>query len=336
MRRSTPGEIGLVAPPCFDNSQIEVEYDPQYTVGNAGEDFLCWGQKSCAGASLLRKFTIAYRSEAIDVSQGGPGAAFSIALYTHTTGFGRPGTQVYRGTFTGMPSYGAPASPEVVYEVDGMPIGVPMVFFTVDFGTEPLPLADGRFGWSFLQMDGDTGPVLVVAPKLQLGTVDALDIYSPGPAVPATYVGTFNFGGSPKANMWIQLDEIAVDELASSSVLNGSNVNPVLLHELFPARIGHNWAVWIDARVPIIHAAPYTILYTSRAAAAPIASRFGEILIDPAQRLMKPILGEAGYSFAIPAQVGLVGHEFFAQAAVLPPAAPTTKLTNALSVRIGY
>ncbi len=334
-RPASLGELALGSQPCFDNSQINFPDDPQYVVANSGEDVLNWGSKLCPGASRLRSFTIAYRSTAIDVSQGGPGAAFSLALYTGTTGFGQPGTEVFRRTFTGMPADGAPAGPTVQYGfIDN---SEPMVFFTVDFGTEPLPLSDGAFGWSFLQLDGDTGPVLVVAPKRLLGTFDALDIYSPGPATPARYVGTFNYSGSPPANMWIQLDEIANNEVARTTVQNGSGVNPILLSEIFPARIGHVWAARINATVPGIHSPPYTLLLTSAAAAGPLASPYGEVLIDAAQLLRRPQLGEAGYTFAIPAETSLVGFRFFVQGVVLPPAASAAvRLTNALNVRIGY
>jgi hypothetical protein len=333
-RSASVGELALGSQPCFDNSQINLPDDPQYVVANSGEDVLNWGTKLCPGASRLRSFTIAYRSEAIDVSQGGPGAAFSLALYTGTTGFGQPGIEVFRRTFTGMPADGAPAGPTVQY---GFINPEPMVFLTVDFGIEPLPLFDGAFGWSFLQLDGDTGPVLVRAPRRILGTLDAMDIYSPGPAVPATDVGTFNYGGTPPANMWIQLDEIANNEVASSTASNGTGVNPALLSEILPARLGRVWAARINATVPSIYSSPYTILLTSAAASAPLASPYGEILVDTAQLLRRPQLGEAGYTFAIPANTSLVGFRFFVQGVVLPPiAAPAIHLTNALSVRVGY
>lgn len=333
-RPASVGELALGSQPCFDNTQINLPVDPQYVVANSGEDVLNWGTKLCPGASRLRSFTIAYRSEAVDVTQGGPGAAFSLALYTGTTGFGQPGTEVFRRTFTGMPANGAPAGPTVQY---GFILPEPMVIFTVDFGTDPLPLSDGAFGWSFLQLDGDTGPVLVRAPRRILGTFDAMDIYSPGPATAATYVGTFNYSGSPPANMWIQLVEIANNEVAQSTVLNGTGVNPLLLNEILPARLGQVWAARINATVPTIYSEPYTILLTSTAASSPTASPFGEVLVDTAQLLRRPQLGEAGYTFSIPPDTSLVGFRFFVQGIVLPPiAAPAIQLTNALSVRVGY
>jgi len=329
VRRSPIGELGITNPPCFDNSEIKDPTTPGYIVANAGEDMLAWGTKNCPGASLLRNFTIAYRSEATDVAHGGPGAVFSIALYTGANGFGHTGTEIYRHTFTGMPTQGIG------------PAGEPMVLLTVDFGTEPLRLNDGAFGWSFLQLDGDTGPVAAVAPKPLLGTADALDIYAPGPARPSNYLGTYNYGGCNNypfrcANMWIQLDEIANNEVASTSVVNGSGTNPVLLNEVLPARIGHVWAARVNASVPVISPFPFTILFVSAAQFGPVSSPYGEVLVDPAQKLLAPIAAEGGYTFSIPADTALIGFRFFTQAAVLPPALPAITLTNALNVRIGY
>lgn len=328
VHRSPVGQLGIGNPLCFDNSEIVLPVDPGYIVGNVGEDMLAWGTKNCTGASLLRKFTMAYRSEAIDLLSGGPGAVFSIALYSGTRGFGRPGTEIYRHTFTGMPT-------------NGIGPGGELVLLTVDFGTEPLPLNDGNFGWSFLQLDGDTGPVAVIAPKVLLGTIDGLDIYAPGTARPSNYLGTFNYGGCTVypfqcANMWVQLDEIANSEVASSSGLNGSGTNPVLLSELLPARLGHVWAASVNVPPPSFRPPPFTILFTSAAQFGPAPSPFGEVLIDPAQKLLAPRPGEAGYSFAIPADTTLIGFHFFVQAAVLPPALPAITLTNALNVRVGY
>jgi len=336
-RWAAAGELGLGGP-CFDNSDIPVPVDPGYSVTNSGEELVDWGRKNCPGASRLRSFTVAYRSEAIDVSVGGPGAAFSLALFSGTTGFGNLGTQVFRRTFTGMPADGAPAGPDVVYEHNGQPFvhTEPLVFLTIDFGFNPLPLPDGPIGWSFLQLDGDTGPAVVSAPHSQLGTDDALDLYRPGPATPATYAGTFNFGTGGYASLYLQLDEIANNETAAATVLNGSGVNPLLLSQIFPAVPGEVWALRVDATVPGIYVPPYTLLMLSAASLSPLTTPYGELLVDPSQRLFPTQAGEAGYAFAIPPNASLLGLAFFAQAAVLPPALPSVTLTNSLRIRIGY
>jgi len=336
-------------PPCFDSSEIVVPEDPQYVVSFPGEELQSWGTKNCPGASRLRRFTICYRSEALDVSQGGPGATFSIALQQGARGFGQPGSEVWRGTFTGLPSRGAPASPTVVYEHLGQPFMTrpdePIVFLTIDFGVNPLPLTDGNVGWSFLQLDGDSGPVMVWAPKPTVGTTDAMDIYSPGPPSAANYVGTFNFGGCardqcpsvstciPCASMWIQLDEIANNEVASSSVLDGSGVNPSILRELFPARLGTVWAARMDIDDQPLNTT--TLLYFSAGSRTPLPTPFGEVLIDPTRRLGPARPGQGAYTNVIPADTSLIGFVLFLQGGVLPGSAPLF-LTNALRVRVGY
>lgn len=347
MRSATPGEFGLSGTQCFDNSLIELPEDPQYVVANPGEELLAFGQKSCPGASRLRNFTIAYRSEANDMSIGGPGAVFALALFSGTTGFGSTGTEVFRRTFAGLPSNGAPASPTVQYDHLGVPFltgPAPLVFLTIDFGTEPLPLNDGPIGWSFLQLDGDTGPALVRAPRPLLGTLDALDLYSPGPSSAATYVGTFNYGGCagvnvvpPCANLYIQLDEIAAGELASTTVLNGSGVNPELFTEILPARLGHLWAARVAVVAPPWPNLDFTVLYFSAGQIAPRATPFGEVLVDPAQQFRVPSVAEGSYTYAIPADMTLIGTVIYLQAAVLPMAGtPRPFLTNALRVRVGF
>ena len=317
-RTLSPGTIGL-SNPCFDNSSIYL--DDTYVVANPGEEVLNWGMKRCGGASRLRSFTILYLSEAVDPSLGGPGGTLNVALFSGTQGFGHPGVEIFRRTLTGLPA-SAYVEPEV--------------FVTIDFGTEPLPLPDGRIGWSFLQLDGDTGPVLVNAPRPALGTIDAMDIYSPGPARPATYVGTFHYTVCTCANTFIQLDEIATDELASNTVLPGSGTNPNLLSEILPARLGNVWAARVAVVAPPPRNPPFTALFVSAAAINPVPSRYGEILIDPARRIGAARIAEGSYTFPIPADTTLVGFQFFVQAAVLPPVATSTFRRTQLAVRVGY
>jgi hypothetical protein len=347
VRSGTPNELGLGAPPCFDNSVIELPEDPQYVVANPGEELLAWGRKFCRGSSRLRSFTMAYRSEADDTSIGGPGAVFGLALYSGTMGFGNSGAEVFRRTFSGLPSNGAPASPDVQYDHNGRPFltgTAPLVFFTLDFGFDPLPLNDGDIGWSFLQLDGDTGPALVRAPVAILGTRDALDLYSPGPPSTAHYVGTFNYGGCsgpgvvpPCANFFMQFTEIPSGDVARTLVLNGSGTNPVLLEEVFPARLGHIWAARVRVVAPPWPNPDFTVLYAAAApATTPIGTPWGEILLDFTQLSAAPLVAEGSYTYAIPADTALLGRRLFLQAAVLRPAVARLTLTNALDVRVGY
>ena len=333
VRRFDANQVAaLGAAPCFDNSRRTLDLpDGQYIVSNTGEELLCWGVKNCGGASRLRRVTIQYGTSALDPSLGGPGAAFSFAVYSGTTGWGVFGTEIFRQTFVGLPG-----------RLFGSAGASTYVDLEIDFTRAPLPLADAAFGWGFLQLDGQTGPVSVVAPRRLLGTVNAMDIYGPGPASSGTYVGTFNFGGPCDvggrvcANMYLKLDEIAVDELASTRVLNGSGTNPLILHELFRARLGHIWAAWIDAQDPSGGGSLPTLLMVTAAARSPLATPNGELLVALGQRLIPPMPGRGGYSQVIPADHALAGVEIFVQGVVLPTASTPTQLTNALAIRIGY
>ena len=78
------------------------------------------------------------------------------------------------------------------------------------------------------------------------------------------------------------------------------------------------------------------VLYVSGGQIAPVATPFGEILIDPAKELLAPNLAEGSYTFSIPANTALIGNVIYLQAAVLPPVATRSFLTNALRVRVGF
>jgi hypothetical protein len=318
----SPDRIDLTSPPCFDNSQPTLPptfgFFP-YVVSNVGEELVAWGTKQCRESSLLRSFTVRYGSTAYSPASGGPGAAMSLALFEGTRGFGRLGNEIFRHTITGLP-------------------GGALVELTVDFGDAPIRLRDGNIGWSILQIDGLSGPILVRAPRAILGTSDALDLYSPGPAVEDAYVGTFNYGGCQGeyevcANLFIQLDEIPDEQLATSTVVNGTGVNPLLLSEILPARIGETWV----ARVDITGQPPgsSTLLVLSGATAPPIAHPFGEFLLDPTRIFGAPVPGVGGYAFAIPPDTSLAGVRFSTQG-VLLPAGLRPVLTNALRVQVGY
>lgn len=324
------GAQAIGSSPCYDNSDVYFDgvHPATYIVSDPGTELLAWGIKRCTGASRLRNVTLFYASEARDVSAGGPGGTLQFALYGGTSGFGSTGTELFRRTITGLPSGGGSGN-----------------FLTLDFGTDPLPLPNGRIGWGFLQLDGDTGPVRVLAPRGLLGTIDGLDFFSPGPASAETYVGTFNYAssGCSCANMFLQLEEIADDEVAETTVVNGSGANPVLLEEVFPPRVGHFWV----ERVAVLHPGgqsgggggtpPFTVLATTAGLLpAPVATPFGELLVDRGLTLIPPQFEEGTYYRLLPSDLSLVGYEFYTQAAVLPPSSTSIYLTNALRHRIGY
>ncbi len=328
VRSESWGQIGLGNAPCFDNS--ELAGDPGnatsfFVTPHPGEELVSWGFKFCRESGLVRRVTIGFGSNAEDLSGGGPGGAISFALYQGTQGFGVLGTEVFRRTISGLPFNGG---------------HVPL-FLTIDFGTQPLRLSDGNIGWGFLQLDGATGPFLVRAPRRILGTANAMDLYSIGPASSSEYRGTFNYGSqacsdpwfSLCASQWLQLEEVPAREVAVSLVRNGSGVNPVLLHETLPARLGQLWAANLVALDPLGFRHP-TVLFLSNADFGPQSSPFGELLIDLAQQLGRPRIGRGGYTAPIPADLALAGRRIHLQGFVQDPAGEY--LTNALRVTVGY
>lgn len=308
--------------PCFDNSDQLVPDDPQYVVANIGEELLDWGVKDCNGAGLIESFTIRYRSGAVDPSLGGPGAALSVALFRDSRGFGVPGFELFRRTLTGLPARIS---------------SVPSVLLTFDFGDHPLRLQDGRIGWSVMQLDGQTGPELVRAPRPELGTIDALDLYA-GPAAAGNYVGTFNYGGcaapgfGPCASLWLQIEEIDESELASSTSVNGSGANPNVLSELQPARLGQVWAMHFD--LTGFPGTTSTNLFVSLGGTLPIPTPVGELLIAPGQILRPPLSANGTHLVAIPFDLSLAGIVLHTQGALRSPG--SLLLTNGLVVTLGF
>lgn len=329
VRSVAPGELALGNPPCFDNS----DFDPSgqgfalYVVANPGEELVDWGRKRCRASSLVRRVTIGYASSALPVGAGGPGGTLNVALYHGTEGFGVLGTELFRRTLSGLPvSPSAPGSSGVI-------------LLTIDFGIHPLLVPDGRLGWGFLQLDGMTGPFLVRAPRADVATHDALDLYAPGEAPRADYQGTFNYGGCSApwyqacASMWMQIDDIPVSEVAHSVVRNGSGVNPLLLIETQPARLGGLWAASLVSLTPSGLRKP-TLLFTSLALLGPVPSPFGEQLIDPDRLIGPPQSGFGGHIALVPPEPSLAGLKLYVQGAILEGRRAT--LSNALEVTVGY
>lgn len=300
---------------CFDNSEAV----GPWVVSDPGVELVDWGIKNCRKVNRVSRIRIPLVTTALEVAAGGPGGTFSLALYSGTRGFGRLGTEVFRHTFTGLP--GRPANGDY---------GFPTLL--IDFGAEPLDLTDGMLGWGVLQLDGLTGPLLVRAPNSAAQTADALDTYSPGPARAATYVGTFNYGTvCTCASLSIQIEEIESTEVAHTTVLDGSGVNPSILAELLPPRIGQTFAAFVNTGTT-----SRTLLFASSAPLAPTPSAFGEILIDPTRPLTRPIPGLGSYAVPIPSDLALIGTAVYLQAAIVPPSVARMTLTNGLRLRLGY
>lgn len=323
------------APPCFDNSDLFCDMSPvePYSIGNApGDELLDWGVKQCGGTGMVQSITIAYRTTAVDVSFGGPGATFSFALYRGTRGFNRVGTEVFRHTFTRLPGV-APGTGthEALFG-----------FVTIDFGDTPISLPDGPIGWGYLLLDNlvaatATGALLVTAPNATTGVIDALDVYSPGPATTGVYTGTFNFASTcnhppccPHASTWLQI----VETTPAGVAFNGTGVNPAILSEVLPARLGQAWAGRFD--LSGYSGATETLIWVSLADQSPTTSPFGEILIDPAWRIARePFVANGFNVLPVPRDPALSGLVLYAQGGIRT-ATGGIVLTNGLKTTLGF
>jgi hypothetical protein len=320
--------------PCFDNSDLFCDMGPfePYSIGNApGEELLDWGVKDCNGTGMVQCLTIAYRTTAVDTSFGGPGAALSFGLYRNTRGFNRNGVQIFRQTFVGLP---------------GVPPGTgthdaAFVFLTIDFGTTPISLPDGPIGWGYLLLDNAdpataTGALLVTAPNTATGVIDALDVFSPGPASTGTYTGTYNFSSvcnhppcCPHASTYLQITEVPPGGLQ----YNGSGTNPMVLSEVLPPRLGQAWVSNIDLTGQ--PTGTDSLLWVSVASlATPIASPYGEILIDPAQRITPVFVSGSLHVIPVPNDPALNGLVLHTQGAMRSGGAFV--LTNAVVTAVTY
>lgn len=300
---------------CFDNDNT---FGFTSLSNNPGEEFVDWGIKTCGGTNVVESFQIGYLSFNLDPGQGGPGASFSAALYSGTTGFGVLGQEMRRLSMSGLPT-----------------LNGALIILTVDLRSDPVCLPDGPIGWGFRNDDGDTAVLLGIAPNYALGIIDALDVYS-GPATAGGYTGTYNFGkGNPYGTLYFRIAENDGAVLAGSTVVNGTGTNPLAFQEVSPAVIGQTWVTSVDlSTIPVVAA---TVVIISAAAIPPAATPFGELLIDlgvPSQTSIA--LGR--HFISVPKNLQLAGVTVHTQAAlvrqlVLPVG---FQLTNGLDVTLGY
>jgi len=313
---------------CYDNSNLGtcISQIP-FTVADPGTELLDWGFKSSACTGKVSTLAFAYRTGALDPSVGGPGASFGVSVRRGTTGFNNNGTEIYRQVFTGMPG-----------SLTTFPYS-PVVVVKIDFSPTPLTLPNGPIGWSYLQLDGQTGPVLVEAPDLVLGTQDALDVFKPGPIAPNSYTGTFNFASQPckpaeccpYGSLWFQVGTIENQE-ATSTVQPGSGINPLVFNEVLPAVMGQNWVGQVDlTNFPFAQA---TYLLSSRATQPTALTPFGELWVDTSQPVIAPQIGLGLHIVAVPVSLELVGTLIHTQAVIEMPG-QTFQLTNGLDVTMG-
>lgn len=302
---------------CWDNSATPP------LAGNflPGDEIVDWGVKSCLMTGLVRSFRIGYRTMALDPGAGGSGAALTVAFYEGTGGNGVLGVQVARYVLTGMPASSVAGVP-TNHSVD------------IDLGDFPFCIADGQIGFGFTSDDGITQPLMTAAPNSILGTQNLLDQYSPGPAQPGSFIQSFDLGPtSPFASLYLRLVEDSGTIKASSTIVNGSGVNPVIFSEIAPAILGENWLTKIDLLG--FPAANFTALVVSISPPLMIGSNFGELLVDLTDPAAIVTLSFGIHALAIPKDAFILGQTFHSQAAVFQSMGLPT-LTNGIDLVPGF
>ena len=319
VRSLTPG-AEATGDSCFDNSWgtngVWSLFDDLY------DEIVDWGVKSCGQTGVVTEFTFGYRTVALGPEYGGPGAAMSWALYQGTDGFGSLGGEIARYDFTGLPGTFDPQ------------FASGFIFVTVDLSEAPLVLPDGNLGWSYMRTDGASGPLLVLAPKANLGIRDAVDVYRPGPATAGNYVGTFNWGpGTYCGSFYFQLGEDAGDITGWSTIVNGTGVNPMVLSEITPPLVGTSWITALDTTA--WPTAPSTFVALSYAAIPPVMTNWGEVLIDATVPGTILDIGYSLHAIDVPLLPGLAGLELHAQGGVFLGGG-SIALTNGIDLTLGW
>lgn len=159
------------------------------------------------------------------------------------------------------------------------------------------------------------------------GTATALGGAADGGFLATIDVGTgvFSFVGASSATSGSSLAALAVMlTAASSTVRNGTGVNPIVFSETSPATVGGTWKANV-----VLGAAAASAVGVSLVGPTTFPTGFGELLVTPP--FLTIDLAAGTHCIPIPNDCTLIGLSVFTQAATLPP--PT--LTNALDLTIG-
>ena len=314
------GAPPLSVPPCFGTSLSSFNGTNRgsFSVFNVGEEIVDWGVKTCRQSTVVTAFSFIYCTTAEDVSNGGPGAAMTFALYQGTKGFGVLGTEIRRFEFTGLPGRTTPFFTHY--------------YITVDLTKAPLCIPDGNIGWGYQNDDGVSGPLMRQAPNAALGTVDALDVYNPGPATAGNFIGTFNFASQlPGSGSWFLAIEEAPPGGSAVTTVNGTGVNAVVFNSLSAPVIGSSWLASIQVPRP---RARLTVVGMSADAIAPLTLPSGELLIDLNHPLTFFDFGYALHSVPLPKNAALIGLTVHTQGAIIHTTGKF-QLTNGLDLVLG-
>ena len=293
-----------------------------------GEEWVDWGTKAAGLTGVACAIEIGYATLALDSSIGGPGADFEVAIYAGTVGAcgaSDVATEAQRFEFTGLPG-----------SLDGSPAAY---MLEIELAKQTFALSDGAIGWSYVGVDGLTGPLLITVGADATGTADGFDKYTPAPAQGGACLGTFDFGTAGVGSFYLRIDEDDGSEPGSQTPRAGTGFNVgVLTAAAAPPKIGQAWTPSLTA--PAVATPIFDFLAISGSASAPtIVPGFGELLIhiggfDPLAVVAGPTGAGMPFSVPMPFYCSLVGASMTSQAGQLD-ASGEVGLTDALDFVIG-
>lgn len=318
-----PAELEKTGPNtvlCLDNT---LDDDGFYDalLYPAGEELYDWGRKTCGVSRLVDRITIGCTSMAVPVGQGGPGGSLTVRLYEWGQGFGVPGIPLVTIPLTGLPSIPGPI--------------VQPVLLDIELGDLSFRTPDGPIGWSYENQDGLTAPILVDVDPAN-GTELFYDVYSPAPAKPATYQGTFTLGpggasNDPKENSFYL--KVFEDGTPADVTHIPAPPNPDVMDAPEPPILGFDWRVRFDLSQRPNKGITMVALANSRVSGVPF--RYG-VLVANLDDLACPVSVSTTdfHRFRVPTHSALSGRQLVVQGAYVNGNG-WPKLTNAMHVTIG-
>lgn len=292
------------------------------------EEWVDWGVKSGGLTTVACFVEIGYATTALDSSIGGPGASLDVAIYEGTVGgcaVGDVSTEVARLSFTDLPG-----------SLDDSPAG-----YTINYqlSTDTFQLADGPIGWSYVGVDGVTGPLLITVGADPTSTADGFDLYVPEPAVTGFCLGTFPFTTPGVGSFYFRLEEEDGTAVGTQTPRPGTGFNVgVLTPDVNPPAIGQTWQP--SMTTPAVATPILDFLAVSSLSTAPvIVPGFGEIMIGvTAPNPLVVVSGPPGagtpFSVPFPLNCSFIGVSLTSQAGQLD-ASSTIGLTDALDFTFG-
>ncbi len=281
-----------------------VDPDRAYAVTNYGRLFwsgdhgVSWTPSTSTGPSGQYFYGTALLASSSDVD----------TVWVGGSGYGGPA--IYRSVDGGVSfqQFATGLPPTLVYCLGEAPDGSG----TLVCGTETAAYRRDPADTSWVDVTGAEAPVTIY------WSVEAL------PDENTMRFGTYGRG------MW----DYQIDLQASAVVRNGSGVNPLCLASVSPPEIGGTWSVTVDS-ASFGGAGSSFLVVRSAPASGPLLP-YGEVLTG-GPRLFAASRPSSGhldaFSFAVPADPGLVGVEAFAQGVLLGPG---IVLCNALDLVVGY